>query len=61
MLDGKAYQAYFPDESAVDSSIETSASQRPLSSAFLEVLAALENEFRTILSQDPSDNSGSSA
>ena len=49
MLDGKAYQAHFPDDLAYDGS--TTAPRRLNSAALLEALAALEDEFRTILNQ----------
>ena len=49
MLDGKAYQAHFPDDPAYDGS--AAAPRRLNSAALLEALAALEDEFRTILSQ----------
>ena len=49
MLDGKAYQAHFPDDPAYDGS--TTAPRRLKSAALLEALAALEDEFRTILNQ----------
>ena len=49
MLDGKAYQAHFPDDPAYDGSAAVPC--RLNSAALLEALAALEDEFRTILSQ----------
>jgi hypothetical protein len=49
MLDGKAYRAHFPDDPAYDLS---NSAPRPLNSAALmAALAALEEEFRTILRQ----------
>jgi hypothetical protein len=51
MLDGQAYRAHFPDDPAYNV-ISRSAAPRPLNSAaLLEALAALEDEFRTILYQ----------
>jgi hypothetical protein len=49
MLDGKAYQAHFPDDPAYDCSADVELSPRLNSSALLEALAELEIEFRTIL------------
>jgi len=47
MLNEKAYQEHFPDDPAY-----TPAPVRaPYSAALLEALAALEDEFRTILRQ----------
>ena len=48
MLDGKSYQEHFPDDPAYTGSARPRA---PYSAALLEALAALENEFRTILRQ----------
>ncbi len=55
MLDGKAYQAHFPDDPAYDCSADVELSPRLNSSALLEALAALELEFRTILKSASSD------
>jgi hypothetical protein len=52
MLDGKAYQAQFPDDPAYDGS--AAVPRRLNSAALLEALAALEDEFRTILNQSAS-------
>jgi hypothetical protein len=49
MLDGKAYQAHFPDDPAYDRSATVDLPRRLNSAALLEALAALEIEFRTIL------------
>jgi hypothetical protein len=49
MLDGKAYQAHFPDDPAYDRSAAVEAPRLINSTALLEALAALEIEFRTIL------------
>ena len=46
MLDGKSYQSHFPDDPAY-----AEAPRRLNSAALLEALAALEDEFRSILSQ----------
>jgi hypothetical protein len=52
MLDGNAYRAHFPDDPAYNSSNRVEASRLPNSAALLEALAALEDEFRTILAQN---------
>jgi hypothetical protein len=49
MLDGKAYQARFPDDPAYDVSISSAALRRLNSAALMEAFAALEDDFRTIL------------
>ena len=50
MLDGKAYKAHFPaDPACVASRVE--APRMPNSAVLLAALAALEHEFRTILSK----------
>jgi hypothetical protein len=49
MLDGKTYQAHFPDDPAYDGSANVEPPRRLNSTALLEALAALEIEFRTIL------------
>jgi hypothetical protein len=51
MLDGKAYQAHFPDDPAYDLFGITGAPRELKSAALLAALAALEDEFRTILRQ----------
>jgi hypothetical protein len=53
MLDGKAYQAHFPDDPVYGISSPSSAPCQLNSPALMEALAALEPEFRTILSQVP--------
>jgi hypothetical protein len=50
MLDGKAYRAHFPDDPAYNLASRIEAPRMPNSTALLEALAALEHEFRTILS-----------
>lgn len=50
MLDGKTYKAHFPDDPAYQAPIRPPSP--PNSAALLEALAALENEFRTILAQN---------
>ena len=52
MLDGNAYRAHFPDDPAYNRSNRVEASRLPKSAALLEALAALEDEFRTILAQN---------
>ena len=54
MLDGKAYKAHFSDDPAYDASIGISALRPIKSTALLAVLAALEDEFKTILNQSAS-------
>lgn len=51
MLDGKAYQAHFPDDPAYDLSPGGGIPGPLKSAALMEALAALEQEFRTILRQ----------
>jgi hypothetical protein len=51
MLDGKAYKAHFPDDPAYDVASGVEASRMPNSAVLLAALAALEHEFRTILSK----------
>jgi hypothetical protein len=46
MLDGKSYQEHFPDDPAYAAPARPRA---PYSAALLEALAALEDEFRSIL------------
>jgi len=55
MLDGKAYQAHFPDDPAYDLSGITGAPRQLKSAALLAALAALEDEFRTILRQSATE------
>ena len=55
MLDGKAYQAHFPDDPAYDLSGITGAPRELKSAALLAALAALEDEFRTILRQSAAE------
>ncbi len=49
MLDGKAYQAHFPDDPAYDLSGSLGTPGPLKSAALMQALAALENEFRAIL------------
>jgi hypothetical protein len=49
MLDGKAYQAHFPDDPAYDLSASLGTPGPLKSAALMEALAALEQEFRAIL------------
>jgi hypothetical protein len=51
MLDGKAYQAHFPDDPAYDLSGSLGTPGPLKSAALMEALAALEQEFRAILRQ----------
>jgi hypothetical protein len=51
MLDGKAYQAHFPDDPAYDLSASLGTPGPLKSAALMEALAALEQEFRAILRQ----------
>ena len=51
MLDGKAYKAHFPDDPAYDFANRLEAPRMPNSAELLAALAALEHEFRTILSK----------
>jgi hypothetical protein len=53
MLDGKAYQAHFPNDQVYGLSTPSSAPCQLNSPALMEALAALEPEFRTILRQVP--------
>jgi hypothetical protein len=50
MLDGKAYRAHFPDDPAYDAD-RLGAPRQLNSAALMQALAALEEEFRTILRQ----------
>ena len=55
MLDGKAYRAHFPDDDPdSDLSGYVEAPRLRNSAALLAALAALEDEFRTILKQNAS-------
>ena len=54
MLDGKAYKAHFPDDPAYDVASRVEAQRMPNSVELLAALAALEHEFRTILSKTTS-------
>lgn len=54
MLDGNAYRAHFPDDP--DHGLPEQPARMPNAAALLAALAALEDEFRTIL-----DRSASSA
>lgn len=49
MLDGKAYRAHFPDDPAYDLSGGVETPGQLKSAALMQALAALEDEFRTIL------------
>jgi hypothetical protein len=49
MLDGKAYQAHFPDDPAYE--ISSATFRRLNSAALMEAFAALADDFRTILNQ----------
>ena len=51
MLDGKAYKAYFPDDPAYNVVNRVEAPRMPNSTVLLAALAALDHEFRTILSK----------
>jgi hypothetical protein len=52
MLDGKAYKAHFPDDPNPELSIGVEAPRPRNPAALLAALAALEDEFRTILQQN---------
>jgi hypothetical protein len=52
MLDGKAYRAHFPDDPDADLSGFAEVPRLRNSAALLAALAALEDEFRTILKQN---------
>jgi hypothetical protein len=51
MLDGKAYKAHFPADPAYSVASRAEAPRMPNSAVLLAALAALEHEFRTILSK----------
>jgi hypothetical protein len=54
MLDGEAYRAHFTDDPAYQPASLVEPPRLANSAALLEALAALEHEFRTILSQKAS-------
>ncbi len=54
MLNGKAYKADFPDDPDPELSIGVETPRPRNSAALLAALAALEDEFRTILKQNAS-------
>ena len=54
MLDGKAFRAHFPDDPDADLTGYAEVPRLLNSTALLEALAALEDEFRTILRQNAS-------
>jgi hypothetical protein len=54
MLDGEAYKSHFPDDPAYEIWGNLGAPRRPDPDALLQALAALEIEFRTILSHSAS-------
>jgi len=54
MLDGKAYEAHFPDDPAYKAANRVEAPRMPNSAVLLAALAALEHELRTILSKSRS-------
>ena len=51
MLDGNAYKAHFPDDPAYNVASRVEALRMPNSAVLLAAFAALEHEFRTILSK----------
>jgi hypothetical protein len=51
MLDGKAYKAHFPDDPAYNVASRVEAPRMRSSAVLLAAFAALEHEFRTILSK----------
>jgi hypothetical protein len=51
MLDGKAYKAHFPDDPAYNVECSVEAPRLPNSAVLLAAFAALEHDFRTILSK----------
>jgi hypothetical protein len=51
MLDGNAFRAHFPDDPDADLSGYAEVPRLRNSAALLAALAALEDEFRTILKQ----------
>ena len=52
MLDGKAYRAHFPEDPAYQSARRDGVPRPANYTALLEALAALEDEFRTILERN---------
>jgi hypothetical protein len=54
MLDGKAYRAHFPEDPAYDRAAGDGIPRPANYAALLQALAALEDEFRTILEQNGS-------
>jgi hypothetical protein len=52
MLDGKAYKAHFPEDPAYDHANGDGIPRPHNYVALLEALAALEDEFRTILERN---------
>jgi len=54
MLDGKAYREHFPEDPAYDRANGDGIPRSPNYAALLQALAALEDEFRTILEQNTS-------
>jgi hypothetical protein len=54
MLDGEAYRTHFPDDPAYESASPFETPRLANSAALLKALAALEHEFRTIISQNAS-------
>jgi len=52
MLDGKAYKAHFPEDPAYDRALGDGIPRPHNYTALLDALAALENEFRTILERN---------
>ena len=54
MLDGKAFRAHFPDDPDADLTGYAEVPRLLNSAALLAALAALEDEFRTILRQNAS-------
>jgi hypothetical protein len=51
MLDGKAYKAHFPDDPAYNVASPVEAPRMPNSAVLLAALAALQDDFRMILSK----------
>ena len=51
MLDGEAYKAHFPDDPAYNVAGRDGAHRMPNSAVLMAAFAALEHEFRTILSK----------
>ena len=52
MLNGKAYKAHFPEDPAYDRANGDGVPRPPNYAALLQALAALEDEFRTILERN---------